>query len=553
MNLPRILVIDDELSPKRTGSPLRRSMLRDCNMVDAGSPDDAPDGEALAAACFCSGEDGEGAYTYEVIGEAVAAGESQEQWSLVLLDVTFGENDHFGEQVRERLLQDNPRLPVVMLTSRSQDELRDPDVPYLSKLGLTERELTRQLIGHGRLDSFQKRKLLKLENGEVAESAAFLDVLHQACLYADSEAAVLLLGETGVGKEVVARYIHRLSGRAGGPFAAENMAGVGAQDSAILNMMLFGRRRDYPNKGDTEETGLFGSAERGTLFLDEIAELPRPAQSAFLRVIQDRRYRRLGDNEERTADFRLLTATSQNLDRLIETGAFREDLFRRIEQVRIHIPPLQERGEDIAPLAGHFLQTKMALYGKTGIKLREEAREALIGLDFPGNVRQLENLMQQLVLLKGNNAAIFASDIHKANREMSHRTLPVPATVASAHKNEEPLTLSNLQARLAALPVSPDDPSLVGSVNRLEEAFSALRQRLAGAALKKSRNIRTGKPVNAEAVRLMCGDRDISGEMVPYTLQRILGHKRSKKISSDQVNTLIDAWQSAEQADKSEE
>ena len=531
---------------------MRRNMLRDCNMVDAGSSVDAPKDEPLAAASFCSGEDGEGVYSYEVIRETIAGGEVHDPWNLVLLDVTFGKNKHFGEQVRERLLQDSPRLPVVMLTSRSQEELQDPDVPYLSKDGLTKRELARQLIEHGRLNLSQKRKLLEMENGEVAESAAFLEVLHQAYLYADSEAAVLLLGETGVGKEVVARYIHRLSGRAKGPFVAENMAGVGAQDSAILNMMLFGRRQNYPNRGDTEETGLFGSAEDGTLFLDEIAELPRPAQSAFLRVIQDRRYRRLGDNDERTADFRLLTATSQNLERLIGTGTFREDLFNRIQQVRIHIPPLKERREDIAPLAGHFLQTKMDLYAKKGIKLHEDSREALVGLDFPGNVRQLENLMQQLVLRKGNNAVIFANDIHKANREMSHRTLPVPVTADATQKKEEPLTLSNLHARLEALPISPDDPSLTGSVNRLEDAFSGLRRRLAGAALKKSRNIRTGKPVNTEAVRLMYGDKDISGETVPYTLQRILGEKRSKKISSDQVNALINAWQSAEQADESE-
>ena len=516
-------------------------------MMDASSSADVEEKESLAAAYFCSGEESEGVYTYEVIREAIVEGEVQEPWNLILLDVTFGKKEHFGEEVRERLLRENPSLPIVLLTSRGQDELRNPDVPYLSKEGLTRRELARQLIEHGYLNPSQKRKILGLENSEVAESSAFLNVLHQAYLYADSEAAVLLLGETGVGKEVVARYIHRLSKRSAGPFVGENMAGVGAQDSAILNMILFGRRENYPNRGDMEETGLFGSADGGTLFLDEIAELPRPTQSNFLRVLQERRYRRLGEHDERIANFRLLTATLQDLEHLVKAGVFREDLFNRIAQVTLCIPPLRERREDIAPLTGHFLQAKMDLYGKRGIKLRDDAQETLIGLDFPGNVRQLENLMQQLVLQKGNNAVIFASDIYKVSGETPRQIVSVPRL--AARREENSLTLANLHTQLAALSISPNDPSLIGSLNRLEDAFSGLRQRLAGAALKKSWNIRSDKPVNAEAVRLLCGDRDISGEAVPYTLQRILGDKRSKKISSEQVNTLINAWQSAEQMD----
>ena len=550
MNLPRILVIDDELSPSQGGSLLRRSMLRSCNLIDASSSADMSENESLAVAYFCSGEESEGVYAYEVIRGAIAEGEAQEPWNLILLDVTFGKKEHFGEEVRERLLRENPSLPIVMLTSRIQDELRNPNVPYLSKDGLTKRELTRQLIDQGHLSSSHKRKLLELENSEIAESPAFLNVLYQAYLYADSDAAILLLGETGVGKEVIARYIHRLSKRSEGPFVAENMAGVGAQDSAILNMILFGRRKNYPNRGDMEETGLFGSADGGTLFLDEIAELPRQTQSAFLRVIQERRYRRLGEQNERTANFRLLTATLQYLEHLVKTGTFREDLFNRIEQVTLYIPPLKERREDIGPLAEHFLQTKMDLYGKRGIKLRDNAREALIGLDFPGNVRQLENLIQQLVLQKGNNAVIFAGDIYKVSGETPRRIVSI--STSAARREEDSLTLANLHTQLAELSISPNDPSLIGSLNRLEDAFSWLRQRLAGAALKKSWNIRSDKPVNAEAVRLLYGDRDISGEAVPYTLQRILGDKRSKKISSEQVNTLINAWQSAEDMSKPE-
>ena len=551
MNLPRVLVIDDELSPSQGGSLLRRSMLRSCDMRDSSSSADVSENESLAVAYFCSGEESEGVYTYEVIREAIAEGEAQEPWNLILLDVTFGKKEHFGEEVRVRLLREYPSLPIVMLTSRIQDELQNPDVPYLSKEGLTRRDLARQLIEHGRLSSSHKRKLLELGNGEIAESPAFLNVLYQAYLYADSDAAILLLGETGVGKEVVARYIHRLSKRSEGPFVGENMAGVGAHDSAMLNMILFGRRKNYPNRGDMEETGLFGSADGGTLFLDEIAELPLPTQSNFLRVLQERRYRRLGEPDERTANFRLLTATLQNLEHLIKTGVFREDLFNRIAQVTLCIPPLRERREDIGPLAEHFLQTKMGLYGKRGIKLCDDARETLIGLDFPGNVRQLENLIQQLVLQKGNNAVIFASDIYKVGGETSRRIVSVPRS--AARKKKESLTLTNLHTQLAALSVSPNDPSLVGSLNRLEDAFSSLKQRLAGAALKKSWNIRSDKPVNAEAVRLLYGDRDISGETVPYTLQRILGDKRSKKISSQQVNTLINAWKSAEQMGKPQE
>jgi two-component system response regulator PilR (NtrC family) len=207
---------------------------------------------------------------------------------------------------------------------------------------------------------------------------------------------VLLTGESGTGKEVVARLIHRYSDRAKGPFVAVN---CGALPEALLESELFGFEKGAFTGAGAMKRGLFEEAGGGILFLDEIGEMPLALQVKLLRVLQERRLRRLGATEERAIDVRVIAATNRNLRVRAEAGAFREDLFYRLNILQIELPPLRERPEDLPVLAEHFIRRSCQKLGKPLMQLHPEAMAQLLCHRFPGNVRELENLMERCVAL----------------------------------------------------------------------------------------------------------------------------------------------------------
>ena len=239
--------------------------------------------------------------------------------------------------------------------------------------------------------------------GVVGESAAMREVMDLAARVAPFPSTVLLTGESGSGKEAVARAVHRASPRNGRAFVAVN---CGAIPENLLESELFGHERGAFTGADRAREGLFEEADGGTLFLDEIGELSLPLQVKLLRVLQERQIRRVGGTGERAVDVRVLAATARDLVDEVREGRFREDLFYRINVVQIVVPPLRTRPEDVPPLAEHFLRLHARRLGVEAPGLPRELVPVLAAYSWPGNVRELENVIERALVLSGGNVGV---------------------------------------------------------------------------------------------------------------------------------------------------
>jgi sigma-54-specific transcriptional regulator len=219
---------------------------------------------------------------------------------------------------------------------------------------------------------------------------------------APSDATVLITGETGTGKELVARQLHRRSQRHGGPFVAVNCAALPEQ---LVESELFGHERGAFTGAVTQRKGWFETANGGTLFLDEIGDLPLGTQVKLLRVLQEREINRVGGREAVPIDLRFVAATNVHLEGAVLAGRFREDLFYRLNVAQLMLPPLRERPGDILPLAQHFIRLYQERMGLGMVTLSEEAVQALINYPWPGNIRELENAVQHALLVMRDNVA----------------------------------------------------------------------------------------------------------------------------------------------------
>jgi sigma-54 dependent transcriptional regulator len=266
-----------------------------------------------------------------------------------------------------------------------------------------------------------------------ARALVFEDPLSQALLrriqyVAPSEATVLIAGETGTGKELVARHVHALSGRASGPFVAIN---CGAFNETLVESELFGHERGAFTGAAAARPGWFEAADGGTLFLDEVGDLPPPAQVKLLRVLQEREVVRLGSRQAIPIDVRLVAATNVKLEQAVAAGRFREDLYYRLKVAVVEVPPLRERPGDVLPLAAHFLALHRRRLGAGPSTLSAEARFRLMGHSWPGNVRELENAIHA-ALLVGQGAELASEDLPLG-------PAPRPASVPGALAAADPL------------------------------------------------------------------------------------------------------------------
>ena len=230
----------------------------------------------------------------------------------------------------------------------------------------------------------------------VAHSRQMLDMFRTVRKIAEFKTTVLIDGESGTGKELVARAIHRLSPRAGGPFIAVN---CGAIPDNLLEAELFGHRKGAFTDANRDRKGLFEEASNGTLFLDEIGELPLGLQVKLLRVLQEGEVRRLGDSHDTKVDVRVVAATARDLSAEVGRGAYREDLFYRLNVFALHLPALRERREDIPLLIEHFLARMNARMGLAVNGISPESMRVLVEYDWPGNVRELENSVERAIVL----------------------------------------------------------------------------------------------------------------------------------------------------------
>jgi DNA-binding NtrC family response regulator len=251
------------------------------------------------------------------------------------------------------------------------------------------------------------------ESEMIGHSARMIEIYKTVSLVAPTDASVLIEGETGTGKELVARMVHRFSKRASHPFVPVDCGAIPAQ---LLESELFGAMKGAFTGADRDRTGVFESANRGTVFLDEIGEIDPAFQVKLLRFMQEREIRPVGSAREKKVDVRVVAATNRNLQKMVEEGKFREDLWFRLNVVRIELPPLRERRGDVPHLA-HFFANKYSERYNKNAKLTESGLRALQDFTWPGNVRQLQHLMERLTILAPNER-IDAEAVHDAINAM---------------------------------------------------------------------------------------------------------------------------------------
>jgi two-component system, NtrC family, response regulator PilR len=256
----------------------------------------------------------------------------------------------------------------------------------------------------------------------VGRSEPMLQVFKMIETVARTNSTILLTGESGTGKGLVAQAIHFHSLRRDKAMVSLN---CGALPEALLESELFGHMRGSFTSADSNKKGLLEIAEKGTIFLDEIGEMSAVMQVKFLRVLQERRFRRVGGLEELQADIRVIAATNQDLTKLVATGRFREDLYYRINVIPIVLPPLRERLEDIPLIAEHFLQKYSEQMGKAISGISHEAMDVLLAHDWPGNIRELENAMERAVALE-STPAILPESLPTALRDRGPMPAPAP-------------------------------------------------------------------------------------------------------------------------------
>jgi two-component system response regulator HydG len=327
-------------------------------------------------------------------------------FDVVLTDIDMAGMN--GTELCSRIGATRPDVPVIMVTgvgsmetavaairAGAYDFITKPVDPNLVGLAIARAMAHRRL----RAELRQLREVANEARGPmemIGDGPAMRRVAALIERVALTDATVLVQGETGTGKELVARALHRRSSRSSGPFVAINCAAVPA---ALLESELFGHARGAFTDAKTSRDGLFVRAAKGTLFLDEIGDMPMEMQAKLLRALQERTVRPVGSNAEVPFDTRIVAATHRDLDAQVVEKTFREDLYYRINVVRIEVPPLRCRLEDILPLTTHFLRRAAEKEPRTPIRLSPEAARMLVDYDWPGNVRELENCVERAIAL----------------------------------------------------------------------------------------------------------------------------------------------------------
>jgi two-component system, NtrC family, response regulator PilR len=404
---------------------------------------------------------------------------------LVLTDVQLPDGD--GLEILRHVKSASPETAVVVMTAYGTTEMAvaarklGAEAYILKPFDVDElRIVVRDALANRRLREEVVR--LKREVGQaygldrvIGVSQVMASLFEMVRAIAPTSSTVLVTGESGTGKELVARAIHGLSGRSEGAFVSIN---CGALPDTLLESELFGHVKGAFTDARQGKKGLFESASGGTLFLDEVGETSPPMQVKLLRALQERRVRPVGGTEEIDVDVRVIAATNAPLETLVEQRRFREDLYYRLQVIPIRTPPLRERREDIPLLAQHFLERFAREMGKRVAKVSEEAMRQLQAFDWPGNVRQLENVIERAVAFE-TTEAVMPERLPEVVRQPG-RSAPLPA---------------------------------IGDGFSLDAYLQSVEARLLGEALERSRGDR------AEAARLL----GVSPRSLRYLLQKHQG------------------------------
>jgi len=343
------------------------------------------------------------------VAENAAAGLAafeQDTFDCIVCDV--GLPDQNGIEVLKKIHAQNPDLPVIMITAHgtvssalsamkagAYDYIQKPFEPEELKIVINRAAHERQLSS--KVDRLQREVFDKYDFSKIiGQSPAMKTLFSRIGKAADTKSTILISGESGTGKELIAKSIHFNSSRREAPFIVIDCSAI---PSNLLESELFGHARGAFTGADRAKKGLFEEAHHGTVFLDEIGELPLELQAKLLRVLQESTIRRVGETQPIDIDIRVIAATNRNLESEVKSGRFRQDLFYRLNVIPISAPPLRERKEDIVVLANHFLKRFAKDYSREAKRLSPAVIEKIQSFEWPGNVRQLENLIEQIVVM----------------------------------------------------------------------------------------------------------------------------------------------------------
>ncbi|HYY93148.1 MAG TPA: sigma-54 dependent transcriptional regulator [Pyrinomonadaceae bacterium] len=372
---------------------------------------------------------------FELLGER--------EWALVVCDVVLGGEDGFS--VLRRFKEESPSSEVVLMTGAGSasgaidatalgafDYLLKPfTVDELKALSRTvkERIEARALWAGGAEQT--PAPAASSDVGLVGRSRSFVEIMKQVGRVAPTNLTVLLAGESGTGKELVARALHQRSRRAGNSFVAVNCGAIPAE---LIESELFGHARGSFTGAERDRRGLFEEADQGTIFLDEVTETAPAFQVKLLRVLQEGEIRRVGENRTRKVDVRVIAASNRDVEQDVQAGRFRKDLFYRLNAVKIYLPPLRERREDIVPLAAYFAARVRLLSPATPFS--PEVVRLLEQYDWPGNVRELENVVVRAAALC--QGAIHPEDLPEHIRDYSPPAAEPESKETAAPAGDEP-------------------------------------------------------------------------------------------------------------------
>lgn len=396
------------------------------------------------------------------------------EFACALIDLNYTRDTTSGEEgleLLEQLRQHAPELPVVVMTAWGNvplavEAMRRGAADFIEKPWDNARLMSvlRAQIALGR--SARRQRQLEAENALlrndgssqiIAESSAMRRVLEMVARIAPSDANVLVLGENGTGKGVIAARLHALSPRAKRSLVKVNMGGI---SESVFESEMFGHVRGAYTDAKSERIGRFELADGGTLFLDEVGNVPQSQQPKLLRVLEDGEFERLGSSRTQSVDVRLVSATNANLHDEVAAGRFRKDLLYRLNTLEVRLPPLRERVDDILPLARAFLAQTARRYGRDGLRLATSAERALQAWRWPGNVRELQHLMERAALLAEHDQISAAA--------LAFGAAPEPT------QDVDSMTLEQAEAWLVERALARHD----GNLQRAADALGITRQTL---------------------------------------------------------------------------
>lgn len=437
--------------------------------------------------------------------ESVLQAIKKEQPALILSDIHMPGKS--GLEMLSEIKKSYPKLPIIIMTAYSDLDsavasFQGGAFEYLPKPFDIDKAI--ELVRRATEENEEEEQTPSEETASeiIGKAPAMQEVFRAIGRLSQSKATVLLTGESGAGKEVVARALHKHSPRANAPFVAINMAAI---PKDLMETELFGHEKGAFTGASAIRHGRFEQAEGGTLFLDEIGDMPAELQTRLLRALSDGYYYRVGGHQSLKANVRIIAATHQNLEAMVRENRFREDLYHRLNVIRLRLPPLRERPEDIPLLVNHFLQKSAENLGVEPKIMSEEAMEFLKRFPFPGNVRQLENLCNWLVVMAPSQhirVTDLPEEIRRGEAEKIHKNSEVSSEETLGGSWEE---LLKAEVKEMLKSQSPD------LMKQLSDTFESI---VIGTALEYTH----GRRVDA-ATRLGIGRNTITRKIAELKLE----------------------------------